>query len=95
MPKKSHLDLSPKRETEDEEPTIAAGFDRGIDYDPMKDRLIKRCNRYYNELLDLEKKTPHFKYKIKIVKSKILYCCIAMIQLRNGSRISEACSAMK
>ncbi len=100
MPKKSHLDLSPKSDRTDEieelyEPTIATGFDRGVDYDPMKNKLIACCKRYCDEVTNLEKNTPHFKYKIQTVKSKVLYCCIAMIQLRNGSRISEACSAMK
>lgn len=100
MPKKSHSEsknISPKSDhiDEDEEPVIATGFDRGIDYEPMKNKLINCCKKYYDELVSLEKNTPHFKYKIGTVKSKILYCCIAMIQLRNGSRISEACGAMK
>lgn len=97
MPKNSDLEVSvkSKRTYEDKVPVIATGFDRGVDYEPMKHKLITHCNRYYNEILDVEKKTPHFKYKAKVIKSKLLYCCIAMIQLRNASRISEACSAMK
>lgn len=99
MPKKSHLEsseVSPKSDhREDDEPIIATGFDRGVDYEPMKNKLINCCKKYYDELVALEKNTPHFKYKIGTVKSRILYCCIAMIQLRNGSRISEACDTMK
>lgn len=100
MVKKSHLDdsnLSPKSDDIDDadEIEIETGFDRGIDYEPMKHKLISCCNRYYDDLSKTETTTPYFKYKIGVIKSRIFYCCIAMIQLRNGSRISEACDAMK
>lgn len=69
-----------------EEPHISQGFDRNIDYDTMKKKLIKKID----ELVDI--------YTTKCKKTtlrKIIYCLIACISLRNGSRISESVVALE
>ncbi|HEX4044820.1 MAG TPA: hypothetical protein VHZ76_04060 [Gammaproteobacteria bacterium] len=66
---------------EEEEPKVAVGFDRGVDYENMRGRLtknIKELHKSYNE-------DPK-----KITLKRIIYSIIACIQLRNGARISEA-----
>ena len=95
MGKKSDIGVSVIENNIDYEPKIATGFDRGVDYEPMKNRMIKLCSNYIKELKQVEANTPCFKRKIQIIKLKILYLTVAMIQLRNGSRISEACAAMR
>lgn len=72
----------------EEEPKIAQGFDRGIDYQEIKDKFLKHLNRLYKYLQKADTR-----YETKVLTNKICYIMIAMIQLRNGSRISEACSA--
>lgn len=63
---------------------ISHGFDRGIDYETIKKKLIKCSNKLYEEY---EKKPTNICIK------RIVFTTIAMIQLRNGSRISEAVKA--
>lgn len=74
--------------SEEEKP--ATGYDRNIDYLVMKNRLI------------LEYDQQRVKYKLEddtrkkdALLRKITYCTVAMIQLRNGSRISEAVEALE
>lgn len=66
------------------EEKVATGFDRNIDYEEIKDRLVKYINDKY---IDHGKKK-----KITDLKN-IAYGIVACIQLRNGSRISEAVKA--
>lgn len=69
---------------------IYKGFDRDIDHDDIKRRFID----YYNvldEKLDTIVKEKSREMKIR----KIIYLLIAMNQLYNGSRISEACLHFK
>lgn len=88
MPKQSDLDLSV---IELDEPKIATGFDRGVDFEPMKAVLQGSLDKH---IIDLDRSKKDGKPgKIKINRHKILYCVIAMVQLVNGSRISEACYA--
>lgn len=89
MPKKSDVDISVM---EVDEPKIATGFDRGIDFEPMKATLKTTLEKHFCDLNAAKK--AGITGKIKINKHKILYCVIAMIQLINGSRISEACNAI-
>lgn len=62
------------------------GFDRGFDYEPIKKQLIDEFNR---------------QFKIfsggKILRSSrsLIYLIIELIQLRNGSRITEAINAFR
>lgn len=74
---------------------IAQGFDRGIDYLPMKKKLVSKLKEIYSALdtLQLDKLVIRFKSKQRILVNKLIYLTIACIQLRNGSRISEACKA--
>jgi integrase len=75
---------------EDTKPKIAQGFDRDIDYKTMKNKLIET---YKGELIKLNKDLKPATRKI--IVNKLIYLLIAMIQLRNGARISEACTAMR
>lgn len=72
-----------------DKPDIARGFDRNIDYMVMRKRLINFLIKDINSLTDVSKKRK------RIVMNRIIYTIIAMIQLRNGSRISEAVNAMR
>jgi hypothetical protein len=76
-----------------EEPNIARGFDRNIDYLPMKNQIIKSIENQISDLENLNEKASKAKQRILI--NKIIYLMIAMIQLRNGSRITEACKALQ
>lgn len=72
-----------------QKPDIERGFDRNVDYLVMKGRLIKA-------LQGAIKKVDTVSCKMRrIVMNRIIYCLIAIIQLRNGSRISEAVNAMQ
>lgn len=93
MPKKSEVDLSVIEVNEYVEPEISTGFDRGIDYEPMKNRLIQFLEQSYNEYVTIKNNKKCYASKLKSLSNKMVYNVIAMIQLRNGSRISEACNA--
>jgi hypothetical protein len=69
-----------------EEEIIATGWDRGLDFEVIKNKLIKHL-----EKLNRSIHKANSRYEHKILTNKICYTIIAMIQLRNGSRISEAC----
>jgi site-specific recombinase XerD len=65
---------------------IPKGFDRDVDFIPMKEKLILKYNNVLKKLL----------IKISNVNvNRLIYIVIALIQLRNGSRISEAVNAFK
>lgn len=70
------------------EPKIAKGFDRDVDFGPMKESLIKAIKELYPKLYKRDK-------YLVTVSNKLIYCLIAIIQLRNGSRISEAINAFR
>jgi integrase len=70
------------------EPVIAKGFDRDVDFVDIKEKLLKKITSLYSKYMKEESE------KIKrIIVNQICYCMIALLQLRNGSRISEACIA--
>lgn len=73
---------------EEPDELIPSGFDRGLDFNETKNKLIKFLDK-------LNKSWHHSKTKHEAITrgNKICYVMIAMIQLRNGSRISEACKA--
>lgn len=77
-------------EEEENEPTINQGFDRGIDYLEMKQKLIDE----YNKQTDLLPNRPNDSQR-RITSFRIIYLIIACIQLINGSRISEAVEAFR
>src|SRR5208337_2109268 len=66
---------------------IAKGFDRDIDYKTMRELLKKELQKQYDKFMSLEPE-----YKKQNIRA-IIYILIVMIQLRNGSRISEAVKA--
>ena len=68
----------------EEESKISHGFDRGVDYDVMKDKFINCINKL-KEKIDKDNKPIDIK--------RLVYCTLASIQLANGSRISEAVRA--
>lgn len=70
---------------------VETGFDRGIDYKDIKQKLI---DKYKAQLKELDN-TRLSAYDRKCLLNKQLYCLVAMIQLCNGSRILEACKALK
>lgn len=78
---------------EDVSEKIAKGFDRDVDFIPMKEKLIKEFNDKMKLLY--ESKDKMIKSERRYLINKLNYCLIAMIQLRNGSRISEACLAYR
>lgn len=94
MPKKSDVEVSVNEYDAFADPVISTGFDRGIDYLPMKDTLIKALNAVYDDYNTFIETPSCYKSKIRYCKNKLLYIITAMIQLRNGSRISEACNAL-
>ena len=67
-----------------EEGQINTGFDRGIDYGTIKEKLIIAMNKLYEMYKEEEK---------KLTVNRLVYNTIALIQLKNGSRISEAVKA--
>lgn len=95
--KKSDKDIRVKDDIDEDcinkeiELQIARGFDRGVDYEPMKQKLVECYNKLVDDIEDFKK---HENIS-KIIYSRVIYILVAMIQLRNGSRISEACNAMK
>jgi hypothetical protein len=76
-----------------EEDKLAEGFDRGIDFNDMKDNLIEDYVLTKCKIEELKPKTKSYAFHKKVLFSRLIYCLIAMIQLRNGSRIIEACTS--
>lgn len=83
MSKEKYLKIEEKLET---------GFDRGVDYSTMKQKLI---DTYKSQLKAIEDDKLLSAYDRRVLLNKQLYCITAMIQLCNGSRILEACKAIK
>ena len=67
-----------------EEGQINTGFDRGIDYKEIKDKLLTAMNKLYEMLKNNDG---------KLTSRKLMYTIISLIQLKCGSRISEAVKA--
>ncbi len=80
---------------EEEVDQINHGYDRGVDYKEMKKKFIDEYNKLESELPCLEVSDRWFESKKKKIISKKIYLLVAMIQLSNGSRIIEACSAFR
>lgn len=80
---------------EDVTDKVAKGFDRDIDFGPMKTKLINEFNDNMQKLRNFKQSEAKSKAERRYLINKLNYCLIAMIQLRNGSRISEACMAYR
>jgi integrase len=81
--------------SDSEEHKIATGFDRGVDYLDMKSKLIADYNKINVDISLLDEADKWYDSKKKRLFNKAIYALISMIQLSNGSRISEACLAFK
>ena len=75
------------------EAEINRGFDRNIDYEPMKDKLIAHFELLQKKFENLDKVDKMYERRRNIIIGNMIYTLISMIQLRCGSRISEACEA--
>lgn len=79
----------------EEEEVVATGFDRGVSYSEAKDVLVKAYKKYISDLGLLDPDEKNYVKKKGILLRKEVYSLISIIQLRNGSRISEAVEAFK
>lgn len=73
---------------DDDDDKIKTGFDRGIDYIKIKDALIQKLDKLYEKF-----NFTHDKKELRVIMNQICYIIIALLQLRNGCRISEAVCA--
>lgn len=80
---------------EDEEIIKKGTFDNGIDYEPTRDKLIAKYIELSAQIELMDEDIKGYVNKRRILMHKLIYLLIAMIQLRNGSRIIEACKAFK
>jgi len=76
-----------------EEDTPQTGFDRGVNFNTIKDKLIKDYEGIIANYDNLDPNEKGYGKKKELLMRKHIYTVIAMIQLRNGSRISEAVDA--
>lgn len=72
---------------------VQTGFDRGVNFKEMKKKLISTYDKTWKFIDGLDPDDRCFESKKKINIGRLIYQLIAMIQLRNGSRISEAVEA--
>lgn len=73
----------------EDELQIKQGFDRNIDFLTIKEKFLKHIVKLHKNYI--KPGTPREKH---FIINKLCYMFIALIQLRNGSRISEACDAL-
>ena len=74
---------------------ISTGYDRGVDYKEMKEKFIKDYDKLNDAIANLDTADRWYDSKKRKAFSRSIYTLIVMIQLANGSRISEACCAFK
>ena len=84
-------DLTNHRRITIDDATYNTGFDRGVDFSEIKAKLITAYTDTI-KLLNLLTDVDYNGAERKLV-NRLIYILIAMIQLMNGSRISEACNA--
>lgn len=73
---------------EEIEKLYSRGFDRGIVFSEIKAELLDHQHKHFKNI-----KRKHTNHERKILFNKLCYIFISLLQLRNGSRISEACDA--
>jgi integrase len=78
---------------DDEE--LNKGFDRDLDYKIIKKLFIKEYKKVRQEIDELDESVKNYITQRRNKIHKLIYLLICMIQLRNGSRISEACAAFR
>jgi len=84
-----------KNKKNKQEKIIFQGFDRGVEYKSMKEKLIKEYDIQKINLDALDNNSASYVSQKRILNYKLIYLLISMIQLRNGSRISEAVDAFR
>jgi hypothetical protein len=78
----------------EDEPKIATGFDRGIEFKEMKQKLIDEYDMLVHGINNLSIDDRYYVSRKRKLIHRLIYCLISMIQLRNGSRVIEACQAL-
>lgn len=78
----------------EDDPKLETGFDRGINFPEMKGKLIREYETLVDTINLMDKNDRYYITKRRKLMHRLIYCLIAMIQLRNGSRIIEACTAL-
>lgn len=73
--------------------SLDAGFDRGIDFKQIKDKLIYAYNVTIGEIRELDESDRYYSSKKRKLIHRLIYILISLTQLCNGSRISEAVAA--
>lgn len=71
------------------------GFDRGIDFSDIKASLMMAYEETLGKINTLSESTKNYNSNERKLTNKLIYIIVAMIQLMNGSRISEACKAFQ
>lgn len=71
------------------------GFDRGIDFETKKKEFIKEYQKTINLFNELHEDQRYFVSKKRKIINRIIYLLVSMLQLINGSRISEACNGIR
>ena len=92
---KQKIGRSSKSDSEEEDPKISLGFDRGLEFKETKNLFINEFEKIGNQLDILNIETTNYVSQRRILIHKLIYLLISMMQLRNGSRISESCDAFK
>ena len=90
MKNDEYLDLIANEEHE-----VAKGFDRGLDFNDIKKKLMDHFKKIKEEYKNLDPEEKYFIRRKKMKIQKLMYTCVPLIQLRNGARISEAVNAFK
>lgn len=78
---------SDSSESDDDNKHVNYSYDRGIDFVEIRDKLIREFNINYDNYIS--------KNKFIYTNHRLAYITIELIQLINGSRISEAIKAFK
>ena len=69
------------------------GFDRGIDFSDIKAALMMSYEETLGKINGLDENTKSYNSNERKLTNRLIYILVSMIQLLNGSRISEACKS--
>lgn len=84
-----------QRKLDVDDSTINTGFDRGIDFADIKEELMDSYECAIGLLNLLTEDNKHFNGNERKLVNRLIYILVSMVQLINGSRISEACDAFR
>lgn len=74
---------------------ISQGFDRNVDFKAKKNDLVQAYVETMHKYIKLDPDDRYYSSKKRKIVHRLIYLIIAMTQLINGSRISEACYAVR